>query len=197
MRVLTHFLAWRVRLARPETQTGEAERACLATHAAGRRRLVEIGVWHGVTTRLLRSVMAPDGVLYAVDPFPAGRLGISLPRAIARAEVRRVRRGRVVWLRRTGADAGRWFAARGEPPVDFLFIDGDHSWDGIRADWESWRAHVAAGGVVALHDSRPTAARPIHDAGSVRFTRDVILRDPAFEVVDTVETVTVVRRRVP
>ena len=42
------------------------------------------------------------------------------------------------------------------------------------------------GGVVALHDSRPTPDRPIHDAGSVRYAAEVIRPDPRFEVVDEV-----------
>jgi len=195
MRVLAHYLGWLSGVARSETQTTEAERACLARHAASRRRLVEIGVWHGVTTTRLRAAMAPDGVLLAVDPFPTGRLGVSLQRSIARREVARVRNGHVRWVRLTGAEAAERYAAGGEPPVDLVFIDGDHGYDAIRADWEGWSPLVATGGVVALHDSRPTAGRPIHDAGSVRFTEAVILQDESFELAEAVDSLTVVRRR--
>lgn len=72
MRVIAHFARWLVGLVPAETQTTPAERACLVHHAAGCRRLVEIGVWHGVTTAALRAAMASDGMLYAVDPFPRG-----------------------------------------------------------------------------------------------------------------------------
>ena len=54
--------------------------------------------------------------------------------------------------------------------------------------------HVVIGGIVCLHDSHPTPARPIHDAGSVRFTDEVILPDPRYQVVEVVETLTVLRR---
>lgn len=195
MRVALHFVRWSLGLAAAETQTSEAERACLARHASGRRRLVEIGVWHGVTTRLLRSVMDPEGVLYAVDPFPRGRLGVSIQRIIARSEVGRFGGGRVVWLRRTGSEAAAWFAARAEAPVDFVFVDGDHSWESIQSDWEGWRGLVAEGGIVALHDSRAAPGRPIEHSGSTRYTNEVILHDGRFEVVETVETLTVLRRR--
>jgi glycosyltransferase involved in cell wall biosynthesis len=194
MPVVMHYLSWLVGLARAETQTSEAERACLARHAAGRRRLVEIGVWHGVTTTRLRAVMAADGILVAVDPYPRGRLGVSFPRLIARSEVARVVNGTVRWLRMTGSDAARAYAASSAEPVDFVFIDGDHTYEGLRGDWEGWSGLVAAGGVVALHDSRVTEDRPIHDAGSVVFTREVIARDPRFAVADCVETLTVLRR---
>lgn len=195
MRALTHFVRWSLGLAPPDTQTTAAERECLARHAAGRRRLVEIGVFEGVTTVRLRQAMAADGLLLAVDPFPVGRLGVSLQRRIARTEVARVRNGQVRWVRTTGAEAAACYAASGEPPADLVFVDGDHRYEVILADWEGWSPLVGRGGVVALHDSRATDERPIHDAGSVRFTEEVILKDPRFAVIETAETLTVLERR--
>jgi predicted O-methyltransferase YrrM len=177
-------------LASATTQTTCAERDCLARHAAGRRRLVEIGVWHGVTTRRLRAAMHPNGVLSAVDPFPVGRLGFSVQQYIAYREVSAVANGHVEWLRTTGSDA-----ARDHDPVDFVFIDGDHSEAGLLADWRAWSPLVQTGGIVALHDSRSTPERPINDAGSVKVTNQVILRDERFAVVDTVDSLTVLRKR--
>lgn len=195
--VVNHFARWFIGLAGPETQTTIAERDCLCRHAAGCRRVVEIGVWHGVTTCRLRGHMAADGILYAVDPYPVGRLGVSLHRYIAHSEVRRVRNGKVRWVRTTGADAARWLGPELAGSVDFVFIDGDHSYDGLRADWEGWSGLIAPGGSIALHDSRSSPARSIDDAGSVRFTSEVILADPRYEVADTVDSLTVLRRRTP
>src|ERR1019366_1975934 len=78
MHVVTHFLRCSMGAAAAETQTSFAERAALARNAFARRTVVEIGVWHGVTTSLLKLSMDPACVLYAVDPFPRGRLGICL-----------------------------------------------------------------------------------------------------------------------
>ena len=36
--------------------------------------------------------------------------------------------------------------------VDLLFIDGDHSYDGVRADFESYSPLVRPGGLIAFHD---------------------------------------------
>jgi len=189
MSVAVHYLRWTIGLAQAHTQTTEAERACLARHASGRRALVEIGVFEGVTTRVLRGVMAEDGVLYAVDPFPTGRLGVSLHERIARHEVSKSARGRVEWLRTTGTDAAH-DPRLADVAVDFMFVDGDHSWDGIAGDWHAWRDKIAPGGIMAFHDSRETPG-----AGSQEFTEQVITRDPGFEVIDTEKTVTVIRRR--
>jgi predicted O-methyltransferase YrrM len=192
MRVLTHFGLWRLGLAQAETQTTEAERDCLAKHAAGKKRLAEIGVWHGVTTCRLRKAMAAEGTLFAVDPYPKGRLGFSTQRVIARKELSKISNGSITWMRKSGADAARELT--GCQPFDFVFIDGDHTYEGLHADWSGWRPLLAENGVVALHDSRSTPERPIEDAGSVQFTSKVILHDRCFEVVDTVNSLTVLRR---
>jgi predicted O-methyltransferase YrrM len=193
--MLLHFLCWELGFSQAQTQTTEAERAALSEHSAGRKCLVEIGVWHGVTTRRLREAMSPDGVLYAVDPFPVGRLGVSLQRRIAHAEVGWVRNGEVRWVRETGGSAARTLGAELAGRVEFVFIDGDHSFEGLREDWEGWSPLIVPGGVVALHDSRSTSARPIDDAGSVRYTRDVVLIDSRYEVAECVDSLTVLRRR--
>ncbi len=195
MRVINHFMLWCLGLAEPEALTTEAERKWLARYAAGRKRLVEIGVWHGVTTCVLRSVMAPDGLLFAVDLYPVGRLGFSAQMVIARSEVAKIPNGSVRWLRLTGAEAGREYAKSVVEPVDFAFIDGDHSYEGLRGDWLSWSPLVAQGGIIALHDSCSSNGRQIDDAGGVAFTRDVILRDQRFELLETVDTLSVLRRR--
>lgn len=37
-------------------------------------------------------------------------------------------------------------------PVDVLFIDGDHSYEGVRQDYEMYRSLVRPGGLIAFHD---------------------------------------------
>src|SRR5205814_5561841 len=134
--------------------------------------------------------MAPAGTLWAVDPYPTGRLGFSTQRVIAHRTVRPFDRGRVHWLRTTGREAAPLVGG----PVDFLFIDGDHTYEGLRGDWEAWSGLIAVGGVVALHDSRSSPQRQIDHAGSVLYTQAVILRDPGFRVAEEVDSLTVLTR---
>ncbi len=37
--------------------------------------------------------------------------------------------------------------------VDFLFIDGDHSYDGVKADYENYKGLVRKGGIIVFHDA--------------------------------------------
>jgi predicted O-methyltransferase YrrM len=177
-----------LRVSPARTQTTAAERACLAAHAKGRRRLVEIGVMHGASTRVLCESMAADGILTAIDPFPAGRLGWSFEFAIARREVARGPQRQVVWLRERSELAAQTWTG----DVDFLFIDGDHTWQGIERDWTAWSAFVSAGGLVLLHDSRALPGREAHE--SVRYTNEVIRHDGRFSAIDAVDSLTVLRR---
>lgn len=36
--------------------------------------------------------------------------------------------------------------------VDFIFIDGDHSYDGVKQDFEMYKDLVCEGGIIAFHD---------------------------------------------
>ncbi len=186
MRVLTHFLLWNLGLAKGSTWSPAAEIECLERHAAENHRLVEIGCWQGVNTR---PVMAPDGVLFAVDPYSRGRLGFSAPQIIAHREVDTVQNGRVRWIRLTDVEAARWFVDAGEPPVDFVFSDCVNSFDGFRQTWEAWSPLVAPGGTYVLANSCSSTTRNLDDVGSAVYTRDVVLRDRRFRLLETADTV--------
>jgi methyltransferase family protein len=192
--VLAHFIKWQLGLAGPEIWTTPAERECLERYASGKRRLAEIGVWHAGTSRGLRAAMAPNGTFYAVDPYQKGRLGVSIPRIVGRRELGRIRNGRVEWIRMSGIDAARSRAIRDVAPFDFVFIDDAQTYEMLKDEWEAWAPLVGSGGIIALHDSRRTPGEP-SEQSSVRYACDVVLRDDRFEVQDTVDSLTVLRRR--
>lgn len=195
MSVLAHLIKWAVGLAPPEVWTTAAERDCLARHAEGRRRVAEIGVWHAGTSVRLRAAMASDGTLYAIDPYEKGRLGFSIPRIVGRRELGRVQNGRVVWVRKPGADAARSPELQAGGPFDFVFVDDAQTYEMLRVEWEAWAPLVAPGGVIALHDSRPVPGDGSEEQTSVRYTREVVLKDPRFRVLEVVDSVTVLERR--
>lgn len=43
----------------------------------------------------------------------------------------------------------------GSEQIDFLFIDGDHRYEGVRADFELYSPLVRPGGIIAFHDIVP------------------------------------------
>jgi hypothetical protein len=48
----------------------------------------------------------------------------------------------------------------GEQPVNVLFVDGDHSYAGVRTDVASYLPFVAVDGLVVLHDICQHPGRP-------------------------------------
>jgi hypothetical protein len=184
------YLGWRGKrvfaalgLRRPLAQHTRAEGAALRKYAAGAREVVELGVAEGGSAWELRRAMNPDGRLTLVDPYRGrGLLGVDMAELTARRAVRRVRRGRVLWVRDFSQSVGqRWQA-----PIDFLFIDGDHSLDGVMADWRAWTPHVVAAGVVALHDAAETSWT-LGEIGPVRLVDEVLARR-AWQTLDVVDS---------
>lgn len=143
-------------------------------------------MWEGGTTRMLKSVMSPDGILYAIDPFPHGRLGFSYQRPIARGETSRVANGQVIWIRATGAAAARDPRVAAER-FDFVFIDSDHSFEGLRTDWEAWEP--LASDIIALHDVIGPPGN-----GSVRFAHQHIFTDARFDLCETAGSLAILKR---
>jgi predicted O-methyltransferase YrrM len=185
---------YRLRLARAETQTTESERDCIAHYARNQATAAEIGVWHGVTTCRIARALQGGGVVFAIDSYAPGRFGFSFQERIAHRETRDLR-DRIRFVPTTSAIASVQLGERLGSTFDFVFIDGDHSYDGLASDWQAWSCLLAPGGLIALHDSRSTPTRNIDDAGSVVFTREVVLHDPRFELVEQVDSLTVMRRR--
>jgi MMP 1-O-methyltransferase len=135
--------------------------------------VVEIGSWVGksslVLAQGLRKKTAP--VLYCIDPFNAVSDAEShLPEAasLIGGSLRAVFEGN---LRRAGADSvvrvlqGMSFDVRPQfsTPIDLLFIDGDHSYEGVVKDYLDWAPLVKKGGIIAFHDVgiNPAVAGPL------------------------------------
>ncbi len=53
-----------------------------------------------------------------------------------------------------------WDIAKFYGPYDLLFIDADHTYEGVRRDHLTYAEMVRPGGIVAFHDALPRAAYP-------------------------------------
>lgn len=65
--------------------------------------------------------------------------------------------------------------------IDFLFIDGDHTYDGVARDFELWKPLVTHGGYVAFHDILPH--RYLNDCQVDRLWIDLKNRYASFEII--------------
>jgi predicted O-methyltransferase YrrM len=143
------------------------------------KRVLEIGLDEGGTLFLWTRAASPDARLIAVDTRPPGKLGPISPYQLVRrsfaTEDQRVSLllGRDSHVLETFDDVRDLLAGE---PLDFLFIDGDHSYDGVKRDFELYSTLVRPGGIIGLHDVWPAQRQNGQDApndGSVRFWREL------------------------
>ena len=184
-----HYIKYLLRIEKPDTQTTQRERDALKEFSKNAKCCVEIGVFEGVNTILIAESMDPQGILYGIDPFFKGRLGVSYHELITRHSIaKRKLEKRIKLLPLFSYDA------LNEVPglIDFIFIDGDHSYGGIKRDWEDWSKKLKPGGIIALHDtSVPDHDPAISNLGSYKFFNEVINKDPCFKIVKTLDSLNI------
>ena len=72
-------------------------------------------------------------------------------------------------------------------PISLMFIDGDHRYEGVRADFEYWDPYVVPGGKIAFHDSTDL------EVGPYRLIQE-ILAGGGYRKIDEVDKITVLQK---
>lgn len=168
------------------------EQGCALFRAAaavsGRGAIVEIGSWKGRSTVWLAAGARLAGALvYAVDPHVGSHedpAADTLPEF--RGNLERAGLASVVEpLVMTSTEAARVLAGA----VELLFIDGDHSFEGVRIDAEVWLPRLVDGGTVMCHDVATSGY-----AGPRRVFQTAICWSSRFDRVRRVGSMAIARR---
>ncbi|HNR56700.1 MAG TPA: class I SAM-dependent methyltransferase [Flavobacteriales bacterium] len=82
------------------------------------------------------------------------------------------------------------------PPMDFLFIDGDHSLQGVQSDFGNWTPHLKTGGILAMHDARMgrDGSPNFHEGPSKVARERVFARPGEWEVIGEAFTLVIARK---
>jgi len=153
--------------------------------------IVEIGSFHGRSTiaMAIGSQAGNKAAVYAVDPYLqfVGPLGGTFgPQDKA---------GLLKNLILTGTAAAVWLlqlpsiqaASSWQEPIALLWIDGDHNYEGVKADFEAWTPWVIPGGVIAFHDSLDP------HLGPHKFIKEIITTG-TFEQIVVVGKITLIKK---
>jgi hypothetical protein len=152
----------------------------LAVEADGAGCIVEVGSFRGRSTVALARGASSSRV-FAIDPHESftgvlgGKFGPEDRAAFFKAMLRSrgYERVRLVNLSSEIVTPG-W-----REPVRLLWIDGDHSYEGVRRDWEAWKPHLVPHAVIAFDDSTDKTIGPYHlireliDAGELAIIEQV------------------------
>ena len=143
----------------------------LARHVSPGAAVAEIGRFKGGSTLLLASALPEGAELWSYDLHVALRADLSGPdldRDLTEALERFGLSNRVHLL-----VADSRVADPPPRPCELVFVDGDHSYEGARADYLRWREQVAPGGHLLFHDAVDTGGYGNHYPGVVRLMSEV------------------------
>jgi predicted O-methyltransferase YrrM len=166
---------------RPTQTTAEVLWLLERVRRLGARVVVEIGTDEGGTLFLWSRAAAPDALLVAVDTRPLGPLGRHSPYALVRRGFAKASQRVELLLPRDSHDPATVAELRRrivDRPIDFLFIDGDHSYQGVKKDFELYAPLVRPGGIIAFHDINSTIA-----PGVQRFWQEIAAAHETAECV--------------
>lgn len=145
-----------------------------ARTVGGRATIVEIGRFKGGSTFVIAAGMHPSARLHSYD------LHVKLS-SLYRGE--ELDEGLRSALARYGLDARVELVVADSRTVEtpgsaaMIFIDGDHSYDGVRADYEHWRPALAPGGHLLFHDASPPGGIGGYEEDVRRLVAEVEARD--------------------
>jgi predicted O-methyltransferase YrrM len=119
------------------------------------RTVVEIGTANGGSLFLFCQVVADNAQIVSID-LPNGIHGGGYPYWRAGVYQRFTHSSQKLVLLRADSHAPETLrelnTLLGNQLIDFLFIDGDHTYEGVKKDFELHSPRVRPGGIIAFHD---------------------------------------------
>jgi cephalosporin hydroxylase len=122
------------------------------------RLILEIGTWNGGTLFLFSQIAALDATIISLD-LPNGEFGggyskyrVPLYKSFAQSKQK------IHLLRVNSHEPDTLVQVKtilSGQKLDFLFIDGDHSYEGVKKDFNMYGPLVRDRGVIAFHDITP------------------------------------------
>ena len=173
-------LAWEpMRIVPPDPWTGHLPFAFWLIKAMRPSTLVELGTHSGNSYFAFCQAMAaltPAGRAYAVDTWAgdehSGLYGEDIFGSVSAFNTEQFRQFSTL-LRMTFDEARAYFPAGG---VDLLHIDGMHTYEAVRHDFETWLSALSPRAVVVFHDTNVRE----RGFGVWRFWEEISTRYPAF-----------------
>jgi len=140
---------------RPRQVPSEIRAALEAIEELRPKRIMEIGTAAGGTFFLLSRAAHPEATIISLD-LPGGEFGggyANWKAAIYRRAVLPRQSAHCVRSDSHSVESlNKVRSILGEALLDVLFIDGDHTYEGVRLDFELYSPLVRGGGIIVMHD---------------------------------------------
>ncbi len=123
--------------------------------------IVEIGVLDGLTTREMAKVAQVP--IYGIDPIIPDSMNKRLIGNDEKIKQNLSFYPKFVFFK----DYSFNVVKNWQQPFDFIFIDGDHTYDAVKQDFDQWFPLLSQGGIIAFHDSAPVTSMSIAPTSGV------------------------------
>jgi hypothetical protein len=132
---------------------------------------IEIGVLNGESTSFLLSISDKINLI-GIDPIIPDSMESSLIGNIDKIQSNTSQYlDRFTFIRDYSFNVADIFESE---KTDFIFIDGDHTYDGIKKDYELYFDKIKKNGLIFFHDSRMNRGGANFHIGSSRFVDELI-----------------------
>lgn len=123
----------------------------LAQHVPAGGCIAEVGAEFGMSASLFCKGAKPDVQIYSIDLFPGDLLKQHRHNLVTAGFGTRFDT-RSMQIKGDSKVIGAKWLDNNMPLIDLCFIDGDHSYNGAKADALIWSPLVKVGGYIAFHD---------------------------------------------
>ena len=159
--------------------TPEAEKELFRDFITSNMYGVEIGVLNGETSSFLLSL---GTILYGIDPLIPDSMESSLIGSLdsIKQNTGELFDKRFTFIKDYSYNVYNTF---GNQNFEFIFIDGDHTYEAVKQDYNLYFPKIKTGGLIFFHDSRMNrGGAPFHE-GSSKFVDEIILHDKRIELI--------------
>ena len=146
--------------------------------------IVEIGTSGGGTLFLLSKIATPNSIIISID-LPNGDFGGEFyPEWKQPIYNSFATKKQKIHLLRSNSHSAKSFqkirSILGKRKIDFLLIDGDHTYNGVKKDFEMYNKLVSKNGLIALHDINKKNDRKVKVS---KFWNKIKSRHENFEII--------------
>lgn len=166
----------------------------LASLVPESQAIVEIGSYKGKSTCYLASG-SEGAMVYAIDLWDLGNNTATRYRKPATYQTFKEQVSNMGLMQKITITKGNSIdvAKTWNKPIGLLFIDGNHQYEFVKADYESWHKFVVPGGYIAFHDYKNPDYPTVVGVGE--FIDEVIKLSDLWHFIGLYHSLYVIRRK--
>lgn len=147
------------------------------------KRAMEIGTRNGGTLFILCRLADPEATVISMD-LPGGNYGGGYSQVLIPLFKKFPQARQDMRLIRQDSHLPESLAAVKKicGTLDYLFVDGDHSYEGVKQDFATYGQLLTAGGVMAFHDILPDRKDPTNEVH--RFWNEIKSKHHYTEIIE-------------